>query len=142
MKRFLARLLLLVSAPLILSHCANTDPGFSPLAAQANPDPARDAITGMWHKREFTVEWVERPRCSLLFRPEGTGLYRFATGSEVLAQDRLMWSYAGGGVWSLQWLERGEFSPLSGRAQCRLTKNGNTLLWTGLGTNWVFDRVE
>ena len=134
---------LLVSALcVLLAQCANTDPGFQALVAQADPNPPKDAIVGMWHKRQFTTEWMERPRCSLLFSRDGTGVYRLSSGAEVVEQDRLAWTYEGGGVWSFRWLERGEYSSLPGRATCRLTRGCDSLLWMPVGLNWVFDRVE
>ena len=126
---------------LLLIQCASTDPEFESLVAHADPNPPKDAIVGMWHKRQFTVDWVVSPRCSYLFNRDGTGIYRLTSGSDVLEQDRVEWHYAGTGLWTLRCLDRGDFTPI-GTVNCRVTHDHNTLLWTQVGLNWVFERVD
>ena len=65
----------------------------------------------------------------------------------VLADDDLTWQYIGSGLWEIRWKKIGMYSPMAGKATCRLTMSRDFLLWSyndgPMGMcNLFFERVE
>ena len=130
---------------LLLVQCTSTEPGFDRLLSNADPNPPPDAVVGMWHKRHDAAQ--EKFRTSVLLGADHTGVYRGTHDGRVLADDDLTWQYIGSGLWEIRWKKIGMYSPMAGKATCRLTMSRDFLLWSyndgPMGMcNLFFERVE
>lgn len=138
--------LLLLAATCLLASCA-TDKGYSTLAATAEKNPAKDAITGMWH-RKWSDGMGLKHQVSILVRPDGTGLESFhgdgwAIGGEQEMVMPFKWEYRGTGVWTMKYHEHGLVYTCSysqGKL-IRYTDDFNSLGPLGRTSN-VFERVS
>ena len=113
---------------LLLSACSHysweaggtmVDPRFHGLAAQAEPNPPRDAIVGMWNeKKRETLILTEHGSRSILFSRDGTGLFRswWKEYSELdlfntppfVVEHRFVWRPATGGRWTAEYTDHTE----------------------------------
>jgi hypothetical protein len=67
----------LSSCELVWNSSDDISPRFAPLRASAEPNPAEDAIVGMWHRRGEAG--FEQTSISLLFRRNGEGMIKELT---------------------------------------------------------------
>ena len=138
----LPRCCLLSCLCVLLAQCASTDTGFERLEATAATNPPRDAIVGMWHRKDTLYPSVAT-RWSWLFRGNGTGVFR-ATLRGVSptvdneSQSAFTWHYEGNGLWTMR-------SPNdSNRSEGRISGNNLLLSYFGpMGTqNFICERVD
>lgn len=143
--------LIIRSSILLLVACAlascNIDSSYSRLAATAEADPPKDALVGMWHRKN-PEGWGVKVRQSILVNRDGTGMELFYLNSSGLVtpnQDSNLpftWRHDGHGHWTID--------VMNGKAvwKCRYS-NGKLLRYAGntgplrvVAIAEVFERVS
>jgi hypothetical protein len=109
------------------------------LFANAKLNPTPDAIVGFWHMNRVAYEgYNDRMIGSLLFRKDGTGVFKYSWRGgrdldlrEGKATD-FNWHYVGGGVWRT-----------TGAYKTSFMLSGDNLLQTGsIHTRYVYGRAD
>lgn len=133
-----------------LTQCVSYDTEYKALAATAETNPSKDAIVGMWHRREDdggNLAVDIRTRTSVLFKPDGTTVSTWQMivdgVSETPADSKPTagrWTYTGNGLWQWTFPSYPNMRPTQVRLSGgRLLVSGGQGGFTG---NHVYERQE
>lgn len=86
----------------LLTQCSVTDPGYERLAANAETNPRKDIIVGMWHLPVANSLLDTKRRCSYMFRSDGTGVGRSTLDDTPPVEEVFQWNYLGDGLWAIR----------------------------------------